>query len=305
LKVLEGDMTDEKCLAGLQNINTVINCAANVTHFAKDSHTFDVNIGGVVNLIDFCQKNNSRLVHISTGSIAGISVDGNPSRDTVMDETMLYFGQNLENQYIHSKFVAERAVLNAAAGGLDAKIMRVGNLMARNKDGEFQINAKANSFLGRLRAYHAIGCFPYSSYHQTTELAPIDSTTRATLYLAKTSGSCRVFHPYNNHKLYMGDIILTMKELGIRIEMVEDDIFQSALTAAMKDPVRAESLTSLIAYQNMAKGKTAIPVAVKNDYTTQALLRLGWRWPDTDGEYLRKFLDGLVGLGLFGDDGHV
>jgi len=106
---------------------------------------------------------------------------------------------------------------------------------------------------------------------------------------------------YNNHQLFMGDIILTMKDLGIRIEMVEDDVFQNALSSAMKDPLRVESLTSLIAYQNMARGKVASPVATQNDYTTEALLRLGWRWPETSSEYLHKFLEGLIGLGMFGD----
>ncbi|MDR2578930.1 MAG: amino acid adenylation domain-containing protein [Chitinispirillales bacterium] len=305
LKIVEGDMTDEACLAAIPRIDTVINCAANVTHFSKDSSAFDVNTGGVVNLIGFCRKHGSRLIHISTASIAGFSVGGSPSRDTVMDETMLFFGQNLENQYVHSKFMAERTVLEAALNGLDAKIMRVGNLMARNKDGEFQINARENSFLGRLRAYHTIGCFPYSAYNNLTELAPIDSTTAAVLLLAETSESCRVFHPYNNHKLFVGDIILTMKNLGMNIEMVEDDVFQSALSSTMKDPARIESLTSLIAYQNMARGKMTLPVAVNNDYTTQALLRMGWHWPETNREYLCKFLDGVKSLGMFGGDGDV
>ena len=135
--------------------------------------------------------------------------------------------------------------------GLDAKIMRVGNLMARNKDGEFQINAKVNRFLGRLRAYHAIGCFPYSSYYMTIELVPIDCTIAAVLRLARTSGSCRVFHPYNNHTLFMGDIILIMKDFGISIEMVEDYVFQSALSSAMKDLARAESTSQKVLREKM------------------------------------------------------
>ena len=37
------------------------------------------------------------------------------------------------------KFLAERAVLEAVSSGLDGKVIRVGNLMSRNSDGEFQI----------------------------------------------------------------------------------------------------------------------------------------------------------------------
>jgi amino acid adenylation domain-containing protein len=312
LTVINGDMTDSDCLKQIatftlskgdnleaNKIHTVINCAANVTHFSRDSSTFDVNTSGVHNLIDFCKIHNSRLIHISTASVAGISVDGYPTRDTQMDETMLYFGQNLENQYISSKFTAEKIILEANLTGLDAKIMRVGNLMARKKDSEFQINAQANSFIGRLRAYHAIGCFPYSSYHVKSELSPIDETTAAILKLAETPKNCRVYHPINNHHFFMGDIILTMNEIGLNIELVEDDIFQSAMALAMKDSKRAEKLTSLIAYQNIAKGRPAFPVAVKNDFTTGVLLRLGYRWQVTDTDYIRKFLIGLMGLGLF------
>ena len=40
------------------------------------------------------------------------------------------------NQYVHSKFIAERVVLQAIAeNGLSAKVIRVGNLAARAKDG--------------------------------------------------------------------------------------------------------------------------------------------------------------------------
>jgi hypothetical protein len=156
-----------------------------------------------------------------------------------------------------------------------------------------------------LQAYQAIGCFPYSYYHALTELAPVGPTAEAVIKLAKTPGPCRIFHPYDNHSIFMGNIILAMKEVGMNIEMVEDDVFQNALSSIMKDQTRVESLTSLMAYQYMARNKVAVPVAVKNEYTTQALLRMGWHWPETNSEYLRKFLVRLKGLGMFGGDKHV
>jgi len=161
---VEGDVTHPESFAGLKDadIHTVINCAANVTHFTKDDSIFRTNTAGVEHLIDLCLATGARLIQISNASVAGFSVDGRPAPGEMLTEQRLYLGQNMENQYVYSKFLAERALLQAcAARGLDAKVMRVGNLMARNSDGEFQMNAAANSFLGRLRAYSVVGCFPY------------------------------------------------------------------------------------------------------------------------------------------------
>lgn len=299
---LEGDVTDPESFAHLKDssIRTVINCAANVTHFAKDDSIFRTNTIGVENLIGLCLKCGARLIQISTGSVSGFSIDGQPSPEEKLTEQHLYLGQNMENQYVYSKFLAERALLEACtAKGLDGKIMRVGNLMARSTDGEFQMNAAANSFLGRLRAYSIVGCFPYSAYQSSAGMAPIDSTAEAVLLLSQTSGDCRVFHPYNDHSIFLGDIVMIMREEGIPIELAEDDVYQMALSAALNDPTRAEYLTSLVAYQGIAKGQSVSAVPVDNRYTSQVLLRMGWRWPVTDNEYLRKFLRDLITLGFF------
>ncbi len=307
LFAIDGDMTNAETMARMREYpaQTVINCAANVSHFARDSASFDVNVAGVRNLIAYCRDVRARLIHVSTTSVGGFSVDGVPPRDTKLDETMLFFGQNMENQYVQTKFLAEREILESCLAGLDAKIMRVGNLMARNRDGEFQINTKGNSFLGRLRAYAAVGCFPYSAYSMLMELAPIDSTAEAILKLSCTPAQCRIFHPYNNHYLFMGDFINQMNEEGVPIQLVEDAEFDAAVSVAMQDQRRAESLTSIMAYRNMAGGKAAVPIATVCEHTVQTLLRMGWHWPETGVEYQRSFVRFLVGMGIIGGDDNV
>ena len=58
--------------------------------------------------------------------------------DVGYTEKDLFIGQGIDNQYLNSKFLAERAVLEAALDDdLDVKIKRVGNLMARSSDSEF------------------------------------------------------------------------------------------------------------------------------------------------------------------------
>lgn len=105
----------------------------------------------------FCSATGRRLVQISTVSIAGDNVNGKFPEEKTLHENELFFGQSLENKYIYTKFLAEQAVLEAVANGaLDGKVIRVGNLMSRHSDGEFQINFVTNGFMRMLRGYAAI-----------------------------------------------------------------------------------------------------------------------------------------------------
>ena len=173
---LEGDITNRDKLMRLTElpIDTVINCAASVKHFAHDDSIERINLGGVRNLIDFCLEKGAKLIHTSTTSVLEIAYsDHLPEKEP--DEHTLYFGQDLTNQYVHSKFLAERAVLEAAVQkGLKAKIMRYGNLPAGHSDGELQINFNSNSAMGNLRAFATLKCAAYDQLDLPLEFTPID-----------------------------------------------------------------------------------------------------------------------------------
>ena len=72
-QIVEGDMTQPGIFTEPLNeeINCVINAAANVAHFAHDDSLERVNTDGVKRLITFCQKNNAAFYQISTISVAG------------------------------------------------------------------------------------------------------------------------------------------------------------------------------------------------------------------------------------------
>lgn len=61
-------------------------------------------------------------------------------------ENNLYVGQQLDNLYIKSKFEAEKNILSEIPNGLNAQILRLGNITNRYSDGKFQINATENAF---------------------------------------------------------------------------------------------------------------------------------------------------------------
>lgn len=301
ITVVDGSITDKNWFGQLdgKQIDTVINCAALVKHFSETDDIERVNAGGVKNLIEFCKLHDSMIVQVSTGSVAGDRVNNYPPRELVLTEQKLYFGQIIDNQYVHSKFLAERYVLEAIRDGLKGKIMRVGNLAARDSDGEFQINFVTNGFMGRLRAYLVIGAFPYSFMNYPVEMAPIDETAEAIVRLCSAPDKCCIFHPYNNHYVPLGDILLQMRKMGMDIKLAEDDEFAAMLSEAQNDPEKAAKLTTLLAYENMDSSKKVEMISTDNEYTTQMLYRMGFSWSMTSRDYMNNFLSALDGLGFF------
>ena len=298
--ILNGDVTNRESFDQFLDcsIDTVINCAANVKHFSKGTDIEDVNLYGTLNVIDFCKKAGARLVHVSTMSVGGMFV-GEAGPVDKLKETQLYFGQHEGSKYTLSKFLAERAILEEAANGFNAKIMRVGTLAARNSDGEYQINFTTNTFMGRLKSTLLIGKYPYEAMEMPFELSPIDFVARAILLLAQTPKECTVFHPFNNHTLIMGDLYTEMNRIGLHSQAAEYEEYMIALDRAEQDPEKAKILSSMIAYQNMAHGQKTFPVGKSNAYTMQVLYRMGFIWPVTSLDYMKRFINALRGLGFF------
>ena len=300
LFVINGDVTNDfSHLLSDISIQTVFNCAANVKHFSKGTDIEDVNIGGAQRCVDFCLATGARLVHVSTTSTGGIWI-GNNAPAPVLTERNIYFGQYLGNQYMHSKFLADRLILDAVAHkGLKAKIMRVGNLAARSYDGEFQVNFSTNSYMGRIKIFNMLGCCPYEQYDSPTEFSPINETARAIVLLATTPDDCTVFQPYNTHTRLLGDVLNELKKIGTDIRFVESMEFGALVQQAAADPKKAALLTTMLAYQNMANGQPSKQVDRDNEYTSQVLLRLGFRWSEPDSEYIARMLLAISQLGFF------
>ena len=304
VEVLNGDVTDYKYFELFEElpVDTVFNCAANVKHFSNGTDIEDINIGGVVNCIKLCEKIGARLIHFSTVSVSGTTDDVTKLSRRELDEQSLYFGQTLDNKYTSSKLMSERKVLEAAAEGLDAKVIRVGTLAARESDGEFQINFLTNNFMGRLRSYSLLGCFPYQMIENQVCMGPIDRSCEAFLKLAKTPQACCVFNAVNNHTLPLGDIIRQMNQNGSNIEFVEYDVFAEALNEAQKDPDKAAILSSMTAYMNTAHGKKIVALPCSSHYTTQILARMGFFWNASNEKYVNDFINVLRGFLFFRKD---
>ncbi len=300
IKVIEADITDEDLEEKLCDceFDTVINCAAIVKHFVVGDLIERVNVGGVKNLIQICKIHDARMIQVSTVSVAGESVDNSVPYDKVITEQDLYFGQNLDNRYVNTKFRAEEAVLCAIEQGLRGKIIRVGNLMSREEDGEFQINYVTNGFMSRLRAYAALEKFPVGGSDAEVEFSPIDSVARAVVLLAGTNDCFTLFHAYNCHHVHMANVIQTMNALGIKIDVVDDEEYALHFKELLKDEQMNMKISSLISYDSSDGGEHRF-IGSENKFTIKVLYRLGFAWPLISENYLQRAIEALSTLDFF------
>ena len=301
LFVVEGDITQPDTLKAAMGLDyrTVINCAACVKHFADIEFMKDVNLRGVENLTALCLEKGARLIQISTVSVAGDTI-GDVKEGQRLREDRLDIGQEVQsNGYVYTKYLAEKHVLTCMEEkGLDAKIIRMGNLSSRVRDGEFQMNFSTNAFMNSLRAYAVLGCYPLTAMSDTEEISYIDEAARTVVLLSGVNRPFTVFHAYNSHTVEMGNIISSMNALGIRIEVVKDAEFKKRLQAGLADDTINRYLSPLVNY-SMTDDDVREEITAENFFTTNALYHLGFAWTITDLKIIGKMIESMKTLGFF------
>ena len=299
--IVSGDITDTETIDYLvyHDFDTIINCAACVKHFGVDDTLYNVNVQGVKNLVDFCVKNNKRLIHVSTASVAGVTFEGSEIENVKITETILNFGQDISNKYVNTKFQAEEVILtNITKNNLKAKIVRVGNLMSRYSDGEFQINLSGNAFMRKMKAYYTMKVFPMSQMAWPCEFTPIDCVAETIVRLAGTNDEFTTFISCNTHYVQMGDVIYAMNKAGANIKVVFDEEYNEVFNKYLNDQKKNDAVSILISY-DMGENKKVVFVGYDNTFTTNALYRVNFRWPIITEDYIENAISNIIKLGFF------
>ena len=263
---------DEQAYARLAaRVHTVCHAAADVRHYAADENLMKTNLVGTQHAIALAKNAGARLIYISTASISGSFVASNPNTVHLFCEDDFEIGQNWSsNQYLRSKYLAERAVREAAAGGLATGIFRVGRLIGRTFDGAFQRNPESNAFYLIVQAVRALGALPSSMAQMPFEVSPVDACAAAIAALAKETGVFHVIEPQPK------PLEAVLRRAVDDLVILPDDRFAEALAAFAKDD--AAKAAALIDVWN---GRDAAAnVRVSSEKTHGRLKTLGYFWPE-------------------------
>lgn len=298
ITLLDADITSRNLFDICRDMpfDTLINCAACVKHYASDNSIEFVNVHGVDNLILLAKEKQARLVHISTTSIPGAHTDETFRKGLKLYENTLFVVNDLGNQYGISKYHAEQHILEAMRGGLKAKIIRVGNLMGRHRDGEFQINMNSNAFLNALKGFATIGKCPISHCTDPMEFSPVDCTAQAIVTLAGTNEMFTVFHANNRFSFDEYLLMAACTRCGLPIVPTDDSVYYDEYTRLLGDDRINKRLAALVTNDR----PDLQIVHSDNRFTANVLYRLGFNWPFIDNEYLEKVIRSLMEIGFFG-----
>ncbi len=314
IKVVCGDITKENIglstddYSILKNdIDLIINSGAIVKHFGLKEEFEKINVQGTKNVVDVCMKENKRLFHVST-----ISISGNGEKDETIEETEenindkklfhetdIFIHQNISGIYTTTKYKAELIVLEAIYNGLNAQILRLGNITNRYSDGLFQLNVEDNAFAKRIKSFIEIGAFPKYLLKHAIELSPVDLCADAIVKLAKHSSDCNVIHIYNSKFLPIKLLIDTFSTLGIELEAVSDKLFANIITGILNDDAQKNKLSGIIYdFDNYHRLIYTSNVRVKYDFSEKYLNSIGFHWKEIDSEYIIKYLKYFKQIGF-------
>ncbi len=297
--VLEADITDDVTeLLKDHNVDTIINCAAIVKHYAADDSLEKINVGGVENMIRVAMAKNARMIQISTISIPGAHTEETWKKGIKAYENKLFVIDDMGNKYGISKYHAELKMLEAISNGMRGKIIRVGNLMGRQEDGEFQINFETNAFLNAVRGFATIGKSPISHATDPMSFSPVDMTAKAVVLLAGTNDKFTAFNADNRFRIDEWQLIEAANRIGVKITPVQDEEYYDDYHRMLGDSAVNSKLQGL-----MTNDRPDIRgVETDNKFTTNVLYRLGFSWELPDIAYLERALESLLTMDYFEAD---
>lgn len=279
------------------DVQTVIHTAASVKHYGSYSYFHRVNAEGTGHVVDYAKKVGAKLIHISTLSVSGNSMADDftvyrSAEEKFFYETSFYIGQPLDNVYIHSKFEAEKRVYDAMLEGLDAVVIRVGNLTNRVSDYKFQPNYRENAFLTRVKAILEFGLFPDYLMNLYAEFSPIDKTAEGIVKIAQYADRQCVFHLNSDKVIYFDRFLEIVHKLGISMDVVSGTAFNEALQKTIKN-TGTEYIYEAFQNDMDEQGRLVYDsnIRIENDFTLWFLKKVGFEWNETDMEYIKGYID--------------
>ncbi len=278
-----------------QSVDCIINSAANVKHYGIRGDFESVNVEGVKRLLDFAGDRRPKdFNQVSTTSIAEAVKSDDwynlfseykyPSLDDYRERS----------HYIETKVQAETLLLEARAAGMNANIMRVGNLICHSQTGGFQENIADNAFYVMMQAFLKLGLFPDMDV-QMLEFSFIDVVARAVaLLFSRRAFKNETYHVRNPHHLNYPEFAELVNQLPYGAERPLRVVSVMEFLDFLKDNYHNEAfapyISPLLLHSGLLQERGDVIVDFTSEKTEAFLDKLGLQWPHPGAKHIEKLL---------------
>jgi fengycin family lipopeptide synthetase D len=269
------------------DIGDIIHCAATVSLFGAWETSKRINYSGTCNVIALAEKASAKLHHISTISVSGDMIVPQEKPHCEFSENDLYIGQSYtENVYVHSKYLAEEAVISAIKNAkINASIYRIGHILWDSHTGLFQMNYQSNDVYMLMDAFRTIGKLPAEFATHKMPIIPVNECARIICHELRSNDN-RVYHLYDN-SITWGEM---MAMLGISESIPLSNFINKAQNYQLQTVRFAEMLLFAVA---ASKGR--YEVNVTNVETQRTIEEHGCTWINVEPSYIKIAKKGFGG----------
>jgi thioester reductase-like protein len=210
----------------LRDVNLVLHNAWSV-NFNMGVSSFENQIQGARNLLDFSFKVNARCFFVSSVSAAA------RSGSVVTEAHLRHLTDAQQMGYARSKLVAERLCQHARQAGLDARVLRVGQIVGDTRHGQWNATEAIPLM---IRSALSIGALP--ALDDTLTWLPIDVVAKAMVEICHAAERQDVYHVVNPRSFnWTRDLLPMLESAGLRFERVPVQDWLARLAASNPDPV--------------------------------------------------------------------
>lgn len=263
-----------------QNIDGIINSAANVKHWGHFDESYQANVQVTKELLLLAGTAKKKDFHqISTVSVGEGAVENCSS--VLFTEDCCDNGQQSGNIYLETKLEAEKEVIAAREQGICTNIYRIGNITFDSKTGIPQENLADNAFYQMIRAYSNLGIVPEQYNQQQFSFA--DQVAKEIILLFdRTELLNQVYHLENTQVIELADV-LTSPDLGLNVKRVSFNHFIDFLIANLGKSGCSENIEHIMLHHGWLEAVddnlTPTHCIVCSEKTDFILGKLGFTWP--------------------------
>jgi len=209
----------------LSGVDLVIHNAWSV-NFNMGVASFEPHIRATRNLLDLAFRHDARFCFISSVSAAA------RAGPRIPEAHLENLSDAQEMGYARSKLVAERLCREARAAGLDARVLRVGQIIGDTRHGQWN---PTEAIPLMLRSAVTLGALP--TLDDTLNWLPVDTVARVIVELARAVGDQAVYHVVNPHAFHWTrDLLPMLRDAGLHFEPLSPREWLDRLAASPADP---------------------------------------------------------------------